>query len=102
VSDSSNGIVTANGARQPLTSVQAAQRRLERAQRDHADAERREELADRNVVRHGGPAFCSCALIARLIQAHEYTYMAALTVRKWEQRLACELIHEAAAAGRSL
>jgi hypothetical protein len=65
-----------------------ARRRLMHAEDALADAERVEELAETNVHRRGGPCCASTSSVARLVRAHERTFIAGLEKWRCEHALA--------------
>ena len=83
-----------SAAHRNLTPVETAARRLAHAEAAQAAAERAEEHVDNRIVAHGGPAYCSPALIAQLMRAHERVFVAGVDVRRWQQRLAVALVAE--------
>jgi hypothetical protein len=87
-------IVSSPTARQPLSPLENAQRRLARAIEALSAAERAEEREETSVVRHGGPGRCSAAIISRALRAHVHTFVAGVEVDRWEQRLRDAMVAE--------
>jgi hypothetical protein len=84
-----------------LDPVRTAERRLGHAIEAQALADGVVELAETNIARHGGPAYCSPALIGRLMRAHERALVCDLEVRKWNQHAVAAMVAAHTNGGRT-
>lgn len=84
-----------------LDPVELAGRRLGHAVEAQTLADKVVELAETNIARHGGPAYCSPALIGRLMRAHERALVCDLEVRKSNQHAVAAMVAAHTNGGRS-
>lgn len=84
-----------------LDPVRVAERRLGHAVTAQALADKVVELAETNIARHGGPAYCSPALIGRLMRAHERALVCDLEVRKSNQHAVAAMVAAHTNGGRT-
>lgn len=81
--------------------VRVAERRLGHAVEAQGLADKVVELAETNIARHGGPAYCSPTLIGRLMRAHERALVCDLEVRKSNQYAVAAMIAAHTNGGRT-
>jgi hypothetical protein len=90
----STHIVRINQTAATLSGVEIARRRLARALEARQIADRAEEAAETSVLRHGGPGYCSDAVIGNLMRAHARVFVCGVEVSRWERRLTEAMIDQ--------
>lgn len=96
-------IVDAPPTGRPQDTLTVAEARLGHALQEQHRADRVVELAELNIARHGGPAYCSPGLVSRLMRAWERALVCELEVGVCNQRAVSALVgaHEQDEKGRT-